>query len=385
MTNPPTKEAAAKYTSRPIWVVVLAIVFLTLVLIFYDHGAVKHYGRHVYASAAQVKNKVSGWAKETYTCGFPGCGPKLDSVATAPVQTEPAMTSTGDTSVIASPNSEADSATSSGAADNTATDTTHTPPSGDSNLATGATSASGATGTVNFPAYPPYPNYPAYPPDSSFGHQGANADSGSANRLSSETPTTPSPGAPGMPQAAQPAAAPQAPVTPPKPPKPQAAPGNPEYPEYPSYPSYPSAIKPPTNSAPPSQFVFPSQPRTLKPDGRPSGRTLEPSDLEGLYQARLSAQKGNLDAAVREYQRYLAAHPNDIDAFGELGNVFLQIRRFPDAAQNYYEAATRLIDAGQIQAVRPLMPVIQAHEPMLATLLNKKLTHVSGGEPGYRR
>jgi hypothetical protein len=380
MTNPPTNEATAKYTSRPIWLLVLAIVFLILVLVLYDHGAVKHYGRQVYSSAALVKHKVSAWGTEIYTCGFPGCGPKSESVAATPAQTDSAMAPAGDTNIIAPPTSEPDSVPANAATGNASIEMPHSP-----TLVEPATTTAGA---ATFPAYPPYPNYPAYPPDSSFGHQGANADSASAhNRSSSETTPLVTTVIPSGAQSSPPAAALPAPVpvTPSKPPKPQAAPGNPEYPEYPSYPSYPSAIKPPTALAPPSQFVYPPQPRMTKPGQRSSGNTFEASDGDGLRQARISAQQGNLDASVREYQSYIATHPNDIDAFGELGNVFLQIRRFPDAAQNYYEAATRLIDAGQIQAVRPLMPVIQTHEPMLATLLNKKLAHVSGGDPGYRR
>jgi hypothetical protein len=378
MTNPPTKEATAIYTSRPIWLLVLAIVFLILVLVLYDHGAVKHYGRQVYSSAALVKQKVSGWGKDIYTCGLPGCGPKAENVVAEPVQTDSAMATAGDTNVVASPTSEPDAALANEAAAITSAagiDAPHSPAVGDS---------TSSAGTVNYPAYPPYPNYPAYPPDSSFGHQGVNPDSASANRSTSEAPSA-SGVTSGMPQSLPPVTALPVPVTPAKPPKPQAAPGNPEYPDYPSYPSYPSAIKPPTTSAPPSQFVDPSQLRMVKPGQRSSGNRFDASGVAGLREARISAQKGNLDASVREYQSYIATHPNDIDAFGELGNVFLQIRRFPDAAQNYYEAATRLIDAGQIQAVRPLMPVIQTHEPMLATLLNKKLAHVSGGDPGYRR
>ena len=63
----------------------------------------------------------------------------------------------------------------------------------------------------------------------------------------------------------------------------------------------------------------------------------------------------------------------------------MKMGRFPEAAQNYYEAATRLIDAGHLNAVASLMPVIQMHEPMLATLLNKKIANAAGDNPGYRR
>ena len=61
------------------------------------------------------------------------------------------------------------------------------------------------------------------------------------------------------------------------------------------------------------------------------------------------------------------------DAYGELGNVYVTIGRFPEAAQNYYEAATRLVDAGHISSVARLMPIMERYEPMLAALIKEKI------------
>ena len=106
---------------------------------------------------------------------------------------------------------------------------------------------------------------------------------------------------------------------------------------------------------------------------------------DGLALARKSAQAGRLGESVHYYLQYLTAHPHDVNAYGELGNVYLKTGRYPEAAQNYYEAATRLIDAGQMNAVTSLMPIIQMHEPMLANLLNQKIARATEGSRGQAR
>jgi tetratricopeptide (TPR) repeat protein len=102
---------------------------------------------------------------------------------------------------------------------------------------------------------------------------------------------------------------------------------------------------------------------------------------DGLAPARQAAAAGRLSESVREYSRYLASHPNDGNAYGELGNVYLKSGRFPEAAQNYYEAASRLVDAGYLDAVAPLMPIMERYEPMLAALVKEKITQSRRGPP----
>ena len=106
---------------------------------------------------------------------------------------------------------------------------------------------------------------------------------------------------------------------------------------------------------------------------------LQVSAADGLDSARQAAAAGHLPEAIRQYVQYLAKHPNDGDAYGELGNVYLKGKHFPEAAQNYYETATRLIDAGYADAVAPLMPIIERYEPMLATLIKEKIAHSRRG------
>ena len=106
---------------------------------------------------------------------------------------------------------------------------------------------------------------------------------------------------------------------------------------------------------------------------------------EGLATARKSALAGRPGEAIHEYLQYLASNPHDFNAYGELGNVYMKIGRYPEAAQNYYEAATRLIDARQINAIASLMPIIQMYEPMLANLLNQKIARATERNRGQPR
>ena len=93
---------------------------------------------------------------------------------------------------------------------------------------------------------------------------------------------------------------------------------------------------------------------------------------ENVYAAREAAIRGNYTEAAWLYQRYLATHPDDMNAYGELGNVFMLAGQPRQAAQAYYEAANRLLDRGAVRNVAPLMPIIQQYDPMLATLLQRK-------------
>jgi hypothetical protein len=357
--------------SRQFWLFLLLIV-LIVALVVYDHGAVRHYGQQAYSRAEHAAQKASKWAKNLYACGIPGCGPKSGTANTSPMQTAPGMVA------IADPNpNTAPAAPNAPAATNTepaaGADTQAAPPEN-----TVAGDQPQAPGMVNYPAYPPYPAYPNYPPDASFGARGFGGDSAPSGGPVGETP--PSAPAPAV-ASSQPALPYLPPSSPPRPPKPEAAPGKPEYPDYPAYPQNPSAATPPM--MPPPGMAPPS--RAPRPDQRAAPLASEAIGTDGLAQARKSAQAGRLSESVREYLLYLASQPNDVDAYGELGNVYMKIGRFPEAAQNYYEAATRLIDTGHLNAVASLMPVIQMHEPMLATLLNKKIANATAGNQDNRR
>lgn len=356
--------------SRQFWLFLLLIV-LIVALVVYDHGAVRHYGQQAYSKAEKATQKASSWAKNLYACGIPGCGPKSGNANTSPMQTGPDKVAVAEP-IIAPATPSTAAAANTEAAGGTA-DTQATPPEN-----TVAGNQPQTTGVINYPAYPPYPAYPNYPPDASFGARGFGGESAPSGGPVGETP--PSAPAPAV-SSSQPALPYLPPSAPSRPPKPEAAPGKPEYPDYPAYPQNPSVATPPMMPAP--GMVPPS--RVPRPDQRVAPLASEAMGIDGLAQARKSAQAGRMNESVREYLLYLTSQPNDVDAYGELGNVYMKMGRYPEAAQNYYEAATRLIDAGYLNAVASLMPVIQMHEPMLATLLNKKIANATAGNQGNRR
>ena len=370
--SPPSNEPVSNGGNRQFWLFLLLIV-LIVALVVYDHGAVRNYGQQAYSRAEHGAQKASKWAKNLYACGIPGCGPKSGNANNnSPMQTGPGKMA------VADPNTNTMPVAPNASAANTETaagvpDTQTAPPEN-----TVAGDQPQASGVVNYPPYPPYPAYPNYPPDASFGARGFGGESAPSGGPVGETP--PSVPAPAI-ASSQPALPYLPPSSLPRPPKPEAAPGKPEYPDYPAYPQNPSAATPPM--MPPPGMAPPS--RAPRPDQRAAPLASEAMGIDGLALARKSAQAGRLSESVREYLLYLASQPNDVDAYGELGNVYMKIGRFPEAAQNYYEAATRLIDAGHLNAVASLMPVIQMHEPMLATLLNKKIANATGDNQGYRR
>ncbi len=93
--------------------------------------------------------------------------------------------------------------------------------------------------------------------------------------------------------------------------------------------------------------------------------------------ARVAAKEHKYGLAIGIYESYLDAHPEDADAWGELGNVQLAAGRPYEAAQNYYEASTRQIDHGQVSAVYPVLPIIVQYQPQLASILNQKMARMN--------
>ncbi len=395
-----TKETGAMSGVLRIWLLLLLLV-LIVVLVTYDQGAVKDYSGKAIAGADSFAEKVSRKARDLYECGLPGCK------SSKPV----AVVAHTDTSKVGAPNAQplpqsasAPSPTGKAEVPAAVNAGVASPESKDSKDDAPPALVSGSA-----PAYPTYPAYPSYPPYPATG-VGALA-SGSAA---------------GSPAMAYDKAAPDAsgnkalpPVSiPPTPPAPPAtAPGAPQYPTYPAYPMppadsakasaqpapitaherptsampaqsapampahMPAAAFPPSSqalqSAPAPQTLLPAPP-AVRPDLRQrQEQKLRNETLDDLGFARKSAVAGRQREAINAYLQHLYKHPNDGNAYGELGNVYMMMGRYPEAAQNYYEAATRLVDAGQINVVMSLLPVIAEHEPMLASLIRQKMARMA--------
>ena len=94
---------------------------------------------------------------------------------------------------------------------------------------------------------------------------------------------------------------------------------------------------------------------------------------QSIATARDLFAKGNVSEAITAYQALLKDRPEDADAWGELGNVYHSAGRLQDAARAFFEAATRMIDKGDLSRARALLPPIKANAPALAAELERRL------------
>jgi len=358
----------------------LLLIVLVVVLVFYDHGAAKEYGEKAFSVTTRVAHKVVNWTTNLYECGLSGCAQK--ATETTPASTQVASANQNqvvDNSTIPAPapvqmpapEMPTTPATPSPAQELAASPpalSTGEPPRTDNNppLAPAVASPAPAHSANVYP--PPFPSFnPAEP-------------------TSAPTP------APAAAQQAQPHIAPPAPASH----TPSAAPL--EYRANSGQAAQAPAITAPQQMPPPAMVPktqpYQQQPQqpwfppyaSTRPDSGSAPTVNNYSSVpDGLELARNSALAGRLNESIQAYHQYLSANPNDVDAHGELGNVYFHAGRFPLAAQHYYEAATRLIDVGQIKAAADLMPVIQKYEPRLANLLDRKISHAMGGNRSNSR
>jgi tetratricopeptide (TPR) repeat protein len=105
---------------------------------------------------------------------------------------------------------------------------------------------------------------------------------------------------------------------------------------------------------------------------------------ESLSQARAAYAKGDPDAAIDAYQDYLQSNPDDVDARGELGNVYYSQGNLTEAAQTYYDTASRLIEQKKLDRVHTLLPLIGQINPPLESDLMAKLAHTTNQEQRTR-
>lgn len=362
MSEMQAEEGGTLTLTRKILILLLLVV-LVLVLVYYDQGAAEDYANRAYTQGATITQKATHWAKRLYSSSAAEC----DSEAAAPSN-----------SVVPAGQAESQQQQES------------RPWAPDTASAMEPGAASAQTGNPSLP--PPHfetqaPSVADQPPALQPYPSGETSSAGSA--LSPHERTSPL-----VPRNDTPAE-----VTPPA--------TKPSEWRTPSTPSIPGKVdgsfaplahaplphrpdEPSSWSAPPTQNTMPalSPPPLPAPDPVRPDRSTEqriPEATGGLVPARIAAMEGRYGEAVSAYRRYLSIHPNDMNAFGELGNVYMAIGKFPEAAQNYYEAATRLIDAGRPQQLVPLMPVIRRYEPMLAALLDRKASRAVENENGRQR
>lgn len=100
---------------------------------------------------------------------------------------------------------------------------------------------------------------------------------------------------------------------------------------------------------------------------------LPASPVMALETARRAFAAGDANAAIAAYREIITMNPGDMAAYGELGNVFYMLGMRFEAAQAYFEAASKALDRNQIDVAEALLPAILEGNTMLGTQLGDRL------------
>lgn len=104
------------------------------------------------------------------------------------------------------------------------------------------------------------------------------------------------------------------------------------------------------------------------------GTTQTPASAnEAIRLARQAYWRRDLASAEAYYRKAIELDANAVDAYGELGNIYLQGGRYQDAAGVYYEAANRLQTSGQIAKALPLLRLMYRLDPERASRLERTI------------
>ncbi|MGB0129588.1 MAG: tetratricopeptide repeat protein, partial [Rhodocyclaceae bacterium] len=111
----------------------------------------------------------------------------------------------------------------------------------------------------------------------------------------------------------------------------------------------------------------------------------EGADAAALGEARGAYARGDVEGAVRAYTDIVKKNPENVDAQGELGNVYYMTGRLREASEAYSAAAKLLIDQHQAERAQALLPAIGQGNPALANEVMQRLMQASqpaGGSSG---
>ena len=102
------------------------------------------------------------------------------------------------------------------------------------------------------------------------------------------------------------------------------------------------------------------------------------STRELWISAREEYHRGNIDVSIRNYKEVIASAPDNFDAYGELGNVYLSRGNRKEAANAYFEAAAILVKMGQVGRARSLLPMLGRLDRARAEELNQLIQGTTG-------
>lgn len=110
---------------------------------------------------------------------------------------------------------------------------------------------------------------------------------------------------------------------------------------------------------------------SVVPGAVPAGT--ETAAADAVSGARQAFASGDMQGAIKAYQAVLAQNPSNLDALGELGNVYYRAGWMQQASQTYYDAATKAIEQNRLDVAESLLPVIVNGNPMLASQLEERM------------
>lgn len=144
-----------------------------------------------------------------------------------------------------------------------------------------------------------------------------------------------------------------------------------------------SVAAPDEEPAPPAETAAPEAPPVTATEVQPDvsgaaqstpASTGEVKPYELLAAAREAFWLHNYDDAEKNYRALTELEPQNPDGFGELGNMYFSQGRWEEAAAAYFEAGTRLISEGRLDAARELVNVIRGLNGQQADELNTLIT-----------
>ena len=132
-----------------------------------------------------------------------------------------------------------------------------------------------------------------------------------------------------------------------------------------------------TNNTPPTKDIFVSpevekQLNTVNDHGKVVSGSQQSSEVkENWITARKAFYQRKYALSEQNYQKVIDNTEDNVDAYGELGNVYFNQGKKEQAASAYFEAAAILVRKGQVNRARSLMGLLRHLDKSKAGELQK--------------
>ena len=104
--------------------------------------------------------------------------------------------------------------------------------------------------------------------------------------------------------------------------------------------------------------------------GNPPGMTGNDADLNA---ARQAFWQRDIDGAEKLYKKITMSDVDNINAWGELGNIYFMQSKWKDAAQAYAEVTLKLLDVNDFPRAAYMHGMVNRLDPEQAERINERL------------